>query len=317
MNSSEGFIFDIYRGTTHDGPGMRTTVFFKGCPLHCAWCHNPESISHNQQIWWEQMQCIGCGECKKACENNAIEFAETGVMINRDKCVLCGKCTKACPTNAISFVGKSVTLDSVFKEVSKYQAYYKTYGGGVTASGGEPMLQYSFVKELFRMAHKEGIHTAVDTSGAVSFDAFNEVLPFTDCVLYDIKLLDSEKHKEYTGLDNKLILDNLLKIADYIREKGDTELWIRTPLIPSITAEKDNIIGIAEFIKENLMDVIARWELCTFNKACQNKYERLGLLWQCGDIPLVRREDVENIRETVKSTGFDENKLVISGLVAD
>ncbi len=317
MNSSEGFIFDIYRGTTHDGPGMRTTVFFKGCPLHCAWCHNPESISHNQQIWWEQMQCIGCGECKKACANNAIEFAETGVMIDRDKCKLCGNCTKACPTNAISFAGKTVTVQSVFKEVSKYQAYYKTYGGGVTASGGEPMLQYSFVKELFKMAHEEGIHTAVDTSGAVSFDAFNEVLPFTDCVLYDIKLIDSQKHKEYTGLGNELILDNLLKIADYIREKGNMELWIRTPLIPTVTAEKENVTGIARFIKENLMDVISRWELCTFNKACQNKYERLGLDWQCGDIPLVGRSDIENIRETVKSTGFDENKLVISGLVAD
>lgn len=317
MNSSEGFIFDIYRGTTHDGPGMRTTVFFKGCPLHCAWCHNPESISHNQQIWWEQMQCIGCGECEKSCAETAISFTEQGVMIDRNKCVLCGKCTKACPTGAINFVGKSVTVEEAFKEVSKYQAYYKTYGGGVTASGGEPMLQHSFVKELFKVAKENGIHTAVDTSGAVSFDAFEEVLPFTDCVLYDIKLFDSEKHKQYTGLGNELILENLLKIADRIRKEGRLELWIRTPLIPKITAEKENITQIATFIKENLMDVISRFELCTFNKACQNKYERLGLSWQCTDIPLIRREDLENIRETVKSTGFDENKLVISGLVAD
>ncbi|MBE6728614.1 MAG: glycyl-radical enzyme activating protein [Ruminococcaceae bacterium] len=317
MNSSEGFIFDIYRGTTHDGPGMRTTVFFKGCPLHCAWCHNPESISLNQQIWWEQMQCIGCGECEKACSLSAVKLTETGVKFDRDKCVLCGGCAKVCPTKAISFVGRNVTVDALFKEVKKYQAYYKTYGGGVTASGGEPLLQHTFVKNLFELAHEEGIHTALDTSGAVSFDAFEEVLPFTDCVLYDIKTVDKNLHKEYIGSDNKLILDNILKIAENIRNGEKYELWIRTPLIPLFTASEQNISEIAVFIKENLMDVISRWEMCTFNKACLNKYERLDLNWKCKDAPVIRSSDIENIKKTVENTGFDMNKLVISGLIAD
>lgn len=317
MNSSEGFIFDIYRGTTHDGPGMRSTVFFKGCPLHCAWCHNPESISLNQQIWWEQMQCIGCGECEKACKREAVSLTELGVKVNREKCVLCGDCTKACPTKAISFVGKDVTVEEVFKELSKYKAFYESYGGGITASGGEPMLRHSFISKLFELAHKEGIHTAVDTSGAVSFDAFEEVLENTDCVLYDIKFKSDEMHRKYTGQGNKLILENLIKIADKIRKGDNIELWIRTPLIPTLTGSKENITEIAEFIRDNLMDVISRWELCTFNKACQNKYERLDLLWQCGDIPLVNHSDLESIKETVKSTGFDMDKLVISGLVAE
>lgn len=318
MNPSDGFIFDIYRGTTHDGPGMRTTVFLKGCPLNCVWCHNPESISAKNRVWWEKIKCIGCGECQKACGNEACTFGENGVEISEEKCVLCGKCVKACPAKAIFFVGKSISVTEAFKEVEKYKDYYKTYGGGVTLSGGEPLLQSDFVKELFSICKENGIHTALDTCGNVSFDKFASVLPYTDCLLYDIKLIDSNEHKKYTGQGNALILENLLKIAKGIREgKFNCEIWIRTPLIPGITDKDENIRNIAVFIKEHLDDVVTRFEMCTFNKACINKYEKLGLSWQCNNLPLITASDAERIKNTVKNIGIKEEKTVISGITAE
>lgn len=318
MEASEGFLFDLYRGTTHDGPGMRSTAFFKGCPLHCAWCHNPESISTKQQIWWEQAQCIGCLQCVSSCPHDACQATEQGIYINEHACVQCGNCIKTCPTGALSFIGKYRSTVDLMKELEKYAPYYKKYGGGITVSGGEPLLQYPFVETLFRMASEKGIHTALDTCGAVSYKCFEHVLPFTNCVLFDIKLMDSQLHKQYTGSDNKEILANLLHIAEDIRAgRFHCDIWIRTPLIPGITATETNMISISEFILNNLSDVVSRWELCTFNKACSSKYSRLHQTWTCADTPLVTHSDVAKIRSVLSNYGFPSDKLVISGMIVD
>ncbi|MEE0946764.1 MAG: glycyl-radical enzyme activating protein [Acutalibacteraceae bacterium] len=317
MSHSKGFIFDIYRGTTHDGPGMRSTVFFKGCPLRCSWCHNPESISAKQQLWWEKNQCIGCGECVKACNDGNCIFGENGVIVDKEKCILCGKCVKACPTGALEFVGKEVTVSEIFSEIKKYDAYYKNYGGGVTASGGEPLLQYGFVKEFFALCKENGIHTALDTCGAVPFEYFSEVLTLTDCVLFDIKLMDTTLHKRYTGQENEQIISNLLQIAEEKRKgKLNCDIWIRTPLIPHITATKENIWEIASFIKENLDDVVSRFEMCAFNKACINKYEKLEIAWSLKDSPVISKASAEEFRKIAEEKGLSKDKIVISGILA-
>ncbi|MBE6739799.1 MAG: glycyl-radical enzyme activating protein [Ruminococcaceae bacterium] len=312
MSQSKGFVFDIYRGTTHDGPGMRTTVFFKGCPLNCLWCHNPESISIKNQIWWDKTQCIGCMECAKTCKN--ISFDKKG-FLKDENCRFCGKCVEACPAKALSFIGKYQDVQTLLKEVKKYEVYYKTYGGGVTVSGGEPLLQSDFVKEFFEKCKENKIHTALDTCGAVPFECFEKVLPFTDCILYDLKLMDSQLHKKYTGQGNEKILDNLLKISYLIKNKKiNAELWIRTPLIKDITATKENISAEFEFLKENLLDTVSRIEFCTFNKACVNKYEKLGVEWSLSHYPLIGSTEIEEIRKIALNKGIDDEKIVISGI---
>lgn len=318
MSDKQGFIFDIYRGTTHDGPGMRSTVFLKGCSLHCQWCHNPESISPSQQLWWEENQCIGCMSCVGSCEQQALRPGDGGIEIDRARCVVCGRCTKICPTGAMSFVGRHISAEKLIKDLAKYQAYYKNFGGGITASGGEPLVQHDFVFELFTLAKQQGIHTALDSCGYVPFSSYEQVLPLTGCLLYDLKLMNDELHRKHAGSSNRLILDNLLKIAEGMRSGSfGCELWIRTPLIPGITDTEENLLATAEFIIRHLSDLVSRWELCTFNKACANKYRRLGIEWACGELPMISRSRVESIRELILSTGFDDGKLVISGLSSE
>jgi len=318
MKASEGFLFDIYRGTTHDGPGMRSTAFFKGCPLHCAWCHNPESISPKQQLWWDEMQCIGCQQCVSSCERNACTATEQGIFIDAQLCIQCGSCVRNCPTGALSFIGWHRGAADLMKELEKYTPYYKKYGGGITASGGEPMLQHDYIEALFRLSEEKGIHTALDTCGFVPYHYYEQVLPFTNCILYDLKLMDTQLHRQYTGADNRQILTNLLQIVNDIRTgRFQCDIWIRTPLIPGITATQDNLTAIAKFLLDNAADVISRWELCAFNKACANKYNRLHQSWACKDVPLLTQADVKEIHSFLADCGFPADRLVISGMVAD
>ena len=318
MSLPEGFIFDIYRGTTHDGPGLRSTVFFKGCPLHCAWCHNPEGISPQQQIWWEKNKCIGCLQCCENCKTGACQATEQGITLGQSKCVMCGMCINGCPSGALSYVGKTWRLDELVKELLKDKVYFKKFNGGVTASGGEPLLQHEFVAQLFQKLKGREIHTTLDTCGAVPFSCFEEVLPDTDCILYDIKILDPKQHFVYTGQDNATILDNLALIADNLRSKMyEAELWIRTPLIPGATSDKANINAIAEYIEKNLSDVVSRWELCAFNKACTNKYQKLQRSWDDENLPMIKSLEAEALKAIALKHGFDEQKFAVTGILTE
>lgn len=310
-------VIDIFRGTTHDGPGMRTTVFLKGCPLNCLWCQNPEGIKYHQEVWWDEKKCIGCYACKEACPNDAIIFDENGLHIDSAKCVICGTCTVECPAQAISFTGKEWNVDQMVKEALKDKDYYETFSGGVTVSGGEPLSQYSFVEEFFKKLKEHGVHTALDTCGLASVEALDSVLPYTDYVLFDIKLIDPESHMKFTGQTNRIILDNLKHIAEYIRSYDNgMKIWIRTPLIPEATATAGNLADIGSFILENIIDVVERWELCSFNNACKSKYKKMGKIWAYENYRLMGQDVIDTLKAAALSTGFPEDRLLISGLIA-
>ena len=200
-------IFDIQRGSYVDGPGIRTTVFMKGCNLGCAWCHNPESQNAKPQRMFYKNKCVLCGKCVTVCPSGALTF-DNGPVPNPEKCTLCGKCALWCPADAISVCGKTMDTETVFREVRKDKAFYETSGGGVTVSGGECMLYPDFVAELLDKCKKDGIDTAVDTAGNVPFGSLEKVIPFTDIFLYDIKCVTPDVHKKFTGVVNNRILDN-------------------------------------------------------------------------------------------------------------
>lgn len=313
----EASIFDIYRGTGHDGPGLRTTVFFAGCPLSCEWCHNPEGVTAEKRVWWETRSCIGCGLCEAACENNAVRLGGDGIQISPEICTRCGACVEACPSKALAFTSREYGLDELIGEAIKDKPYYDKTGGGVTASGGECMLQSGFVAEFFKRLKSLGVTTAIDTCGLAPYGNFEKVLPYCNYILYDLKLMSSSIHGKYTGSPNGLILENLVKISGEIAaERLKAGLWIRTPLIPDITATEKNIMAIGKFIGR-LPAEPSRWELCAFNNSCEAKYRRLNKSWPYADIPLISAGAAEALKKTAAQSGFPEEKIVISGILSE
>lgn len=259
-------IFDIQRNSYIDGPGIRTTVFFKGCNLRCAWCHNPESQQAKPQMMFYQNKCTGCGKCKEKCPN-ALE-----------KCDLCGKCTLFCPHDAREICGKEYTADEVLREVIKDKTFYENSGGGVTFSGGECMLQIDFLEEILRKCKENGIHTAVDTAGYVPYERFERILPYIDLFLYDIKCFDREKHKQYTGVDNELILENFKKLS-----AAGKPLWVRIPIVPTVNAQSEEMLGIKDFLQT--CGQPEKIELLPYHPMGEHKYSVLGMCVQKFDAP--------------------------------
>lgn len=289
-------IFDIYRGTTHDGPGLRTTVFFRGCSLRCKWCHNPEGISRTPHIWWDAQRCIGCGTCIKSCSAGAIHAASTGIQISEARCTQCGLCAKLCPAKALEPISVQYTVEELLQILRKDKDYYRQFQGGVTASGGEALLHAPFVTELFRNLQKEGIHTALDTCGNVPYSAFHQVLPYTNCILYDLKLADPVSHQLHTGSDNLLILQNFYTLMSVLPDQNKScTVWIRTPLIPGATDSTENIRQIADIIAPYCGSPVTRWELCAFNNICEKKYRKLGQNWIYTGIPLLEAKEANNL----------------------
>ena len=313
MNKDVATVLDIQRLSTEDGPGVRTTVFFKGCSLACKWCHNPESLVMKKQLQWISVgRCIGCRSCLKACKTGALSFESEGLRIDREKCVACGACVNACPTNALEMEGHDWQLDDLVYEVAKDIAYFGK-DGGVTISGGESLLQNSFVTAFLAKLKEKGIGTAIDTAGCVPNEFIDRVLPYTDIILYDLKLIDTKEHKLHTGQDNEITLDNVKYVADYIRANGYPNMWIRTPIIPGATNTKYNIRGIGRFIADNIEDCIQKWELCAFNNLCRDKYDRLDMDWDYKDSSLLTRTEMEEIYEEAKSSGVNPGIVEWSG----
>lgn len=254
---NKAIIFDIHRCSASDGPGIRTTVFFKGCNLKCAWCHNPESQNAKPQMMFYKDKCAGCGKCKSVC------------LYHLEQCELCGNCTLYCPVDARKICGKEYTVDEVFKEVLKDKAFYENSGGGVTFSGGECMLQIEFLCELLKKCKENGIHTAVDTAGHIPFESFGKILPYTDLFLYDIKIFDPEKHKKYTGVSNELILENLKKLS----EAGE-KIWIRIPIISDVNDSIEEMLKIKELL--TVCGQPEKVELLPYHAMGENKYRAIG-----------------------------------------
>jgi len=298
-------IFEIQKMSTEDGPGIRTTVFFKQCPLKCIWCHNPESILKKQQLEWFEHKCIGCNTCIKMCELGALKFEEDGLHIDRELCTSCGKCSDECPSTALHMFGKIWTLDDLYHEVQKDKVYYEQSKGGITVSGGEPTIQSEFVLKFLKQCKENGISTALDTCGYASKNIYERILPYVDLVLLDIKEIDSKKHEEFTGVSNDLILENAIYISKFMKE-NNKQLWIRTPLIPNFTATRENLEGIGQFIVEKLHNYPERWDLLAFNNLCVSKYERLDLVWSLKETPLMSKEEVETLYNIALKTGVKE-----------
>lgn len=265
-----GTIFDIKRFAVHDGPGIRTTVFFKGCPLRCLWCHNPESMKIQRQIVFFENKCIGCGECFKRCPNKAIEVTPQGRKYYRDKCTLCGTCVEYCYAEATVMQGKIASVEEVIEEVKKDIPFYENSGGGVTLSGGEPTMQPEFCIAILQESKKAGMHTALDTSGYVKFDIFKEILKYVDLLLYDLKVMDPQKHKEYTGVTNEIILSNLKEV-----DKMNVPIEIRIPIIPGYNDLEDNLYATCEFI--NSLHNVQRIKMLPYHRLGEGKYTRLDM----------------------------------------
>lgn len=303
-----GRILHFQRLSTEDGPGIRTTVFFKGCPLHCVWCHNPESISSQVQTQWFAVRCIGCKTCIEVCPHGCLTMTESGLVIDRERCDICGTCVEACPSGAREMLGRSITVDEALAELIKDRAFYEKSGGGVTLSGGEPTFQPDFTEALLGSLQQQGISTALDTCGLTSPYILERLLPYTDLVLFDMKLLDPELHRRYTGATNQVILENLAYIHTHIaRGSRDIQLWIRTPLIPGATDTDANLSAIGHYLTDHLDGTIARWELCAFNNLCRDQYIRLGLEWKYAATPLLSQAELRHCEEIAKSAfGYPE-----------
>jgi pyruvate formate lyase activating enzyme len=268
-------IIDIKHFSVHDGPGIRTTVFLKGCPLRCNWCHNPESQLPITQLGFKVNSCIQCQICAQVCPCHT--FVDNQHYIDRNKCTSCGKCVNNCPVNALELYGKKVTIKEVIDEILQDKILYQNSSGGCTVSGGEPLLQSKFCKELFCQLKQHNIHTAVDTCGAVSWNNFEDIIPFCDMFLFDLKHPDSQRHKEGTSLENNTILTNLVKLDKY-----DKPIEVRIPLIPNFNSDDDSLTGFVKILSnlKNLTGV----KILPYHKS-RFKYQAIGQEEILKDLP--------------------------------
>jgi glycyl-radical enzyme activating protein len=293
----KGLIFSIQRYSTEDGPGIRTTVFLKGCPLRCLWCHNPEGQEFSPQIAFSDTRCIVCKGCVGACPQGAISFTADGSRTDRGKCQNCGKCAEACPTGARELIGKYVTAEEVFSEVERDTLFYRSSGGGVTVGGGEPTLQPGFLVEFLRKCQELGIHTALDTCGYLEWNKMEEILKHVDLVLYDIKQMDPAKHAEYTGVSNELILENARRISG-----KRIPMLIRVPVVPGYTDGEGNILGIMEFACT--LESVARVDLLPFHRLGEPKYRKLGRNYTFEGTQPPTDEHMQKLKRLVESFGL-------------
>ena len=309
-----GTILHLQRLSTEDGPGIRTPVFFKGCPLHCQRCHNPESISTKKQVQWISTRCIGCDSCLEVCEEHGLTHTADGIVRDRVLCVVCGRCVEACPAGAMELLGKDVTVAELVAELLKDRAYFEKSGGGVTLSGGEPTLQPAFCAALMDALREKGVPVALDTCGLSAPAVFRPLVEKADLVLFDLKLLDSADHARWTGVDNAQILSNLALVREVVAASGGQKhLWIRTPLIPGATTTEDNLKAIGAHLAQTFDGQVERWELCAFNNLCRDKYERLGMQWEFASTELLDQAELDQYGTWAKSSGFDPAKIFVTG----
>jgi pyruvate formate lyase activating enzyme len=293
----EGIVFNIQRYSIDDGPGVRTTVFVKGCPLNCLWCSNPESIDPMPEVTYRYTSCKRCGTCMGACPIGAISLNETGIHIDRKKCQRCGTCVSVCIPEALQISGKRMTVEEVFKIVKKDVDYYEASGGGLTCSGGEVLAQSEFVAELFQRCRESGIHTCADTSGWGSRDAMDRILEYCDLVYFDLKHMNADEHKKLCGQSNYLILNNLALVAE-----KRVRLVLRVPLIPGCNVSEENITAIAETAARLVKE--APIHILPYHRYGTSKYRMLDMIYPLETTESSTPEALERAKAIMESFGL-------------
>lgn len=291
-----GAVFKFQRYTIHDGPGIRTAVFLKGCPLRCLWCHNPESQEIGVEVVFNKKKCILCGNCLKVNKDGSVVMTEEGIVLDQKKGNDCIKSANVCPAGALEAIGGEMTTDQVMDSILKDRMFFEESGGGVTFTGGEPFMQYEFLLELLMKCKEEGIHTAIETAGFAAWDYIRDAARYTDLFLYDLKLMDEKKHIKFMGESNRLILENLRKLSAI-----HNDIRIRIPLIPGINDDDENIEETCLFLKEiniNKVDVLP------YHNTGKYKYEQLGREYMLDDIKNPDNEELDNIAEKFRKHGI-------------
>lgn len=290
-----GLVLRIERFAVHDGPGIRTVVYLKGCPLRCWWCHSPESQSLDPEPVAVATRCIRCGTCVDTCAHGAIVETESGVDLLRDACEVCGECVEACPTGAREIAGRAMSVGALMDEVAKDQVFFRRSGGGVTFSGGEPLMQAGFLAEALAACRARRLHTAVETSGFAPWSAV-EVAAGADLVLYDLKIVDDERHRRFTGVSNRPILENLVRLAGLHRA-----VRVRVPLVPSVNDDADHLVALGRFVASL---GLAEVDLLPYHTAGVAKYNRLGRPYALPDVSPPTPDAVNEARARLGRCGL-------------
>jgi pyruvate formate lyase activating enzyme len=298
-----GLIFNVQRYSVHDGPGIRTTVFLKGCPLRCAWCHNPEGISPEPEILVMEGRCLHCGECRQACPVCTEREVAGAIPAQKGRCRLCGKCVEACPSEARRIAGREVTVAELLEEILRDRVFYEESGGGVTFSGGEPLAQPEFLQAILRACKERGLHTAVETCGMVSTRYLQAAAPFTDLFLYDLKIIDDSRHREFTGASNARILENLKSLAEC-----HDQIWIRVPIIPNVNAASADLEATARFTVQ--FRSVRQVNLLPYHRNGAAKTQRAGRKTIPADTLPPTAETLSNARAVFERAGL---KTLIGG----
>ena len=296
-------IFNMQRYSIHDGPGIRTLVFFKGCPLRCAWCANPEGISTEREVRYIKQKCNGCAKCLN-CPNAAVSFSdEDGFAISRGRCTACGFCVENCSRKAKTWFGYEIKLDELINKIKRDAVYYKSSGGGVTLGGGAPLLRREFAEELLMRCRQEGINTAIETEGYCDFETYRKCAGLCDTIFTDLKAIDPEKHKNLTGVDNHIILENIKRLGNWLACTGDgPDFIIRIPLLTEVNYDLKDFSKAAEFLKD--IKCIKYVEILPFHNLGEHKYKQLGYLYEFEGRNNLKSVDVQEYADILEAAGL-------------
>ena len=297
-------ITNIQKFSIHDGDGIRTTVFFKGCPLKCEWCHNPETQKFEKEMQVDREKCTGCGACAAVCPNGAIHMEEGRPILDAEACVFCGKCTRFCPTGAREVIGQEYTVKELVKELMKDQMFYEESGGGVTLSGGEVMsMDMDYLLAVAKELKRQDVTLTIDTCGFVPYEKFQELLPYVNTFLYDVKVMDPELHKKYMGTDNALILENLVRLA-----KEGARIYIRIPTVKEVNGNEENMKETIAFLQEHDIHP-AQINLLPYHDTGSGKYRKLDMEYKGTDLHAPDKEEMEALAALFINAGYKNTKI--------
>lgn len=297
-------ITNIQKFSIHDGDGIRTTVFFKGCPLKCEWCHNPETQRYERELQYDSEKCTSCGCCAKVCPSEAITMQNGKPVLDKSVCTLCGKCVNFCPAGIREIIGEEYPVKNLIHELKKDLMFYEDSGGGVTLSGGEVMtMSTDYILAIAKALKKEDITLTIDTCGYVSYDKFEAILPYVNTFLYDVKVMDPELHKQYIGVDNKLILENLVKLA-----AAGARIYIRIPTVKEVNGNEQNMTETIKFLKEHDIHP-AQVSLLPYHNTGSGKYAKLDMEYKGTDLHAPSNEEMESFVQLFKDAGFQNTKI--------